>query len=128
MASVASPLHVAKPTIFYVAYLNLMRVSGVLGLASIMDGFKVWRGFLLQAITLYQEWIRLPIFNACMFLAGWLAGSAEVRHRPAHHLGRVFHCGELPRLLRRRTQYLRPYLRGKLTHARRVSARSCGPL
>jgi hypothetical protein len=32
-----------------------------------MDGFKVWRGFLLQAITLYQEWIRLPIYNACMF-------------------------------------------------------------
>jgi hypothetical protein len=67
VASVASPLEVPKPTIFHIGYLNLMRVSGVLGLASIVDSFKVWRGFLLQVVTLYQDWIRLPIYNACMF-------------------------------------------------------------
>jgi hypothetical protein len=64
VASIASPLEVPKPTIFHVAYLNLTRISGVLGLASIADGFKVWRGFLAEIVKHYQEWIRQPIYKA----------------------------------------------------------------
>jgi len=55
VASVASPLEVPKPTVFHVAYLNLMKVSGVLGLASVVESLRVWRGFLLEIVTLYQE-------------------------------------------------------------------------
>jgi hypothetical protein len=74
VTTVASPLGVPPPTIFHIAYLNLMRLSGLIGLASILDGLKVWRGFLLQVITLYQEWIRLPIYEAFMLVwpADWL--------------------------------------------------------
>lgn len=68
MVSVVSPLDVPKPTIFHVAYLNVMRAAGVLGLASIVESLKVWRGFLLEIVTLYQEWIRLPIYKAFMLL------------------------------------------------------------
>jgi hypothetical protein len=50
----------------------MLRVSGVLGLASIMDGFKVWRGFLLKVVTLYQEWIRHPIHT--MWMSIWPDG------------------------------------------------------
>ena len=46
-----------------------MRFSGIVGLAGIVDSLRVWRGFLAQIVTLYQEWIRLPIYNT--FIAIW---------------------------------------------------------
>ena len=68
MATITSPLRVPPPTIFHAAYLNLMRLAGVLGIASIVDSLKIWRGFLLQIVTLYQDWIRLPLYNAFMLV------------------------------------------------------------
>ena len=68
VASVASPLDVPKPTIFHVAYLNVTRISSLIGLASIVDGLKVWRGFLQEIITLYQDWVRLPLYDAFMLV------------------------------------------------------------
>jgi hypothetical protein len=52
-----------------------MRLVGLIGLAGIVDGLKIWRGFLQEIVTHYQEWIRSPLFEAFMLIwpASWPA-------------------------------------------------------
>jgi hypothetical protein len=50
-----------------------MRLVGLIGLAGIVDGLKIWRGFLQEIVTHYQEWIRSPLFEAFVLIwpASW---------------------------------------------------------
>jgi hypothetical protein len=65
-----TPYTLAAPsaTPFQTATYNVMRVAGLLGLASMVEGAKIWVGFFREIIGLYQQWIRIPIYNALLLV------------------------------------------------------------
>jgi len=62
-----------KPTHFQIGTYWVMRIAGVFGLASIVDAAKVWVGFIREVVQLYQDWIRVPLYNAILMVwpAAW---------------------------------------------------------
>jgi hypothetical protein len=62
-----------EPTLFQVGTYWLMRILGILGIASIVEGARIWVGFLREIVALYASWIREPLYNVLLSIwpASW---------------------------------------------------------
>jgi hypothetical protein len=79
--------------------LALSVLLNVSGMASIVDGFVVWGGFIRDFVDIYQTWIREPIHGALQFVwplgrlprwvADWFCINGSVA--AAYNLALVYH-------------------------------------
>jgi hypothetical protein len=72
--TIAAPKPSPFQTINYIA----ARILGLLGLASIVESAKIWVGFFREAVEIYQDWVRVPLYN--LFMVAWPASWPTLPH------------------------------------------------